>query len=46
MVREISIQSNVAEEVIDKRADEVTQVVARHEKLHSEPCFLSIAVNL
>ena len=46
MVREISIQSNVAEEVIDKRAETVTQVVARHESLQSEPCFVSIAVSL
>ena len=46
MVREISIQSNVAEEVIDKSAEKVTRVVARHENLQSEPCFVSIAVSL
>ena len=39
MIREIFTQSSDAEEVIDKRADEVTRVVARHEKLQSEPCF-------
>ena len=46
VVREISIQSNVAEEVIDNRAERVTRVIARHESLQCEPCLVSIAVSL
>ena len=46
VVREISIQSKVAEEVIDIREETVTRVVTRHERLQCEPCLVSIAVKI
>ena len=46
VVGEISIQSKVAEEVIDNREETVTRVITRHERLQCEPCLVSIAVNI
>ena len=41
MVREISIQSKVAEEVIDNREEMVIRVFVGHESFHCEPCLVT-----
>ena len=41
VVREISIQSKVAEEVIDNRDQMVIRVFVRHEGFHCEPCLVA-----
>ena len=41
VVREISIQLKVDEEVIDNREEMVIQVFVGHESLHYEPCLVT-----